>query len=61
MSEINGAKIALHKLFDNEFFFIIPEYQRPYSWQKEHCQQLFDDIYDSSGICVPIQKSDTHG
>lgn len=48
MSEITGSKIPLHKLFSNDFFFKVPEYQRPYSWEKEHCEQLFDDIYESN-------------
>ncbi|KOF56113.1 hypothetical protein AGR56_04105 [Clostridium sp. DMHC 10] len=48
MSVIIGEKISLKKLFSDEFFFIIPEYQRPYSWEKENCEQLFDDIYESN-------------
>lgn len=48
MTEITGRKIALFQLFNNEFFFRIPEYQRPYSWEIENCEQLFDDIYGSS-------------
>ncbi len=47
MSEIDGKKITLSTLFGNEYFFKIPEYQRPYSWQKDNCEQLFDDIYES--------------
>ncbi len=48
MSVIIGEKISLKKLFSDEFFFVIPEYQRPYSWEKENCEQLFDDIYESN-------------
>lgn len=48
MSQINGNKIVLCQLFNDEYFFRVPEYQRPYSWEKEHCEQLFDDINDSS-------------
>ncbi len=48
MSEIIGKKVALFQLFNNEFFFRIPEYQRPYSWETENCEQLFDDIFESS-------------
>lgn len=48
MSVIVGEKISLKKLFSDEFFFVIPEYQRPYSWEKENCEQLFDDIYESN-------------
>lgn len=24
--------------------FIIPEYQRPYKWEKSHCETLWNDI-----------------
>jgi len=48
MSQITGEKISLKKLFSDEFFFSIPEYQRPYSWKREHCEQLFDDIDESN-------------
>ena len=26
------------------FRFVVPVYQRPYSWNREHCEQLWDDI-----------------
>ncbi len=31
--------------------FVIPEYQRPYSWEIEHCEKLWQDIedFDTSG------------
>lgn len=47
MANITGDKIVLGDLFGDKYYFSVPEYQRPYSWQKEHCQQLFEDIYDS--------------
>ena len=28
--------------------FVIPEYQRPYSWEEEQVLALFDDIWDFS-------------
>jgi uncharacterized protein with ParB-like and HNH nuclease domain len=28
--------------------FIIPEYQRPYAWEKEKCETLWNDIFDNS-------------
>jgi len=44
MATITGEKVPLGKLFADEFFFTIPDYQRPYSWKKENCDQLFDDL-----------------
>lgn len=29
--------------------FAIPIYQRVYSWGKEHCEQLWDDIIKTGG------------
>ncbi len=29
--------------------FVIPIYQRAYSWKKEHCEQLWDDIIKTGG------------
>ncbi len=29
--------------------FVIPIYQRVYSWEKEHCKQLWDDIVKTGG------------
>ncbi len=29
--------------------FVIPIYQRMYSWEKEHCEQLWDDIVKTGG------------
>lgn len=29
--------------------FVIPIYQRVYSWEKEHCEQLWDDIIKIGG------------
>ncbi|GAA7370076.1 hypothetical protein BD0134_12870 [Helicobacter pylori] len=29
--------------------FVIPIYQRVYSWEKEHCKQLWDDIIKTGG------------
>lgn len=67
MSEISGSKIVIKDLFGDKYYFNIPEYQRPYSWQKEHCQQLFDDISQADRDreyflgTVILQKIDTIG
>ena len=31
-------------------FFLIPDYQRPYEWGNDECQQLWDDLY---GFAMP--------
>ncbi|KAE8437990.1 DUF262 domain-containing protein [Vreelandella piezotolerans] len=45
MSSIKGAELKLHKVFSSDFQFEIPDYQRPYSWQIEHAEELFDDLW----------------
>lgn len=34
----------LIKLFETEDIYVIPAYQRPYSWEEEQCEQLYKDI-----------------
>lgn len=45
MSSIKGSELKLHKVFSSDFQFEIPNYQRPYSWQVEHAEELFDDLW----------------
>jgi len=41
-----GAEISNLKkiLADDEKFYQIPDYQRPYSWDKENISDLIDDL-----------------
>lgn len=41
---MNAKEISLYDFFNGTKQFIIPIYQRNYSWQKKHCVQLWDDI-----------------
>lgn len=42
---IEANKGILKKIFSEEFWFIVPEYQRPYVWQEDNIQELIDDLY----------------
>ena len=42
---IEANKGILKKIFSEEFWFIVPQYQRPYVWQEEIIQELIDDLY----------------
>lgn len=42
---IEANKCILKKLFSEEFWFVVPQYQRPYVWQEDNIQELIDDIY----------------
>ena len=43
--EIKSDKEVLQKIFSQDFWFVIPEYQRPYVWQKENVEELIEDLY----------------
>ncbi len=46
MNKISGSEYPLKDVFSDKFDFIIPPYQRPYSWTIEEAGQLFDDLFD---------------
>jgi len=46
MSKLNVDQKAIFDLFsDKKANFLIPDYQRPYAWDEEQCQTLWDDIF----------------
>ncbi len=47
MSAIVGEKLVLGTLFGPQYYFQVPDYQRPYAWEKQHAEQLFDDLFNS--------------
>lgn len=42
------AAIGKYLSIDEDTVFVIPEYQRAYSWTKENCDKLWQDILDYS-------------
>ena len=42
--EIDSHRIILGKLFD-DFWFLIPEYQRPYVWTSDNVNDLLEDLW----------------
>lgn len=42
---IEANKGILKKIFSEEFWFVVPQYQRPYVWQEDNIQELIDDLY----------------
>ncbi len=44
MEKIYSGRIILSKLFD-EFWFLIPEYQRPYVWTPDNVSDLLEDLW----------------
>ena len=45
--QIHGAEYPLRRIFSDEFAFLIPHYQRPYSWTEEQATELFEDLLTS--------------
>jgi hypothetical protein len=44
LKPIEAGELQLGKLFTADYDFVIPDYQRPYSWGKDECLQLLDDL-----------------
>jgi hypothetical protein len=42
--KLESEMLSLTKLFSQEFFFRIPEYQRPFMWGEEDFSNLIDDL-----------------
>ncbi len=38
---------SISKLFLQREQYVIPDFQRPYSWRLEQCRKLFDDIVEA--------------
>lgn len=46
MSKLNVDQKTIYELFSGKRAdFLIPDYQRPYAWEEEQCQTLWDDIF----------------
>lgn len=45
---IKGEQKAISRIFNDDYVFSIPEFQRPYSWTSEHANELFDDLLEAS-------------
>lgn len=48
--EIKAQEIYLKDLMGSKFLFEIPDFQRPYSWDKDNFEQLIDDIWDAISV-----------
>ncbi|MFB6147766.1 MAG: DUF262 domain-containing protein, partial [Candidatus Nanohaloarchaea archaeon] len=47
-SQFDADPSPVHQLFEGRnTLYKIPEYQRPYSWEKSHIDQLWDDLHEA--------------
>ncbi|MFC9918248.1 DUF262 domain-containing protein [Agromyces binzhouensis] len=44
MPELNSQTINVGRLFSQDFYFHIPDYQRPFSWDVDNLTDLIDDL-----------------
>lgn len=44
---LSAEQKNIYNIFSGRVKYIIPEYQRPYSWDREECLELIDDIKQS--------------
>ncbi|RAX54914.1 hypothetical protein CCY99_01870 [Helicobacter sp. 16-1353] len=58
MEKIKAESEQLSEIFDDKRFYQVPDYQRPYSWDKEHVESLLSDLesayvnaYDEDYFC----------
>ena len=46
MKQLAASEVPLIKIFSSDYDFVIPDYQRPYSWGEDQTLQLVDDLLD---------------
>lgn len=44
MNNLEGKTEVIGKLFSSDFFFKIPDYQRPFAWDEDNFTDLMDDL-----------------
>lgn len=49
MNNLEGKTEIIGKIFSSDFFFKIPDYQRPFSWDEDNFSNLVDDLTQSQG------------
>lgn len=54
MKAISATPKEIRKVFSSKF--VIPSFQRPYSWEMEQCEKLWDDITDFHATKTPKDK-----
>ena len=58
MSEsIEAKELQLVSIFDDDYRFEVPEYQRPYAWTTEQTGELLDDILDAVGTVDEVHDA----
>ncbi|MFE1084484.1 DUF262 domain-containing protein [Brevibacterium sediminis] len=48
MSSLNSSTVSIGKLFSEDFFFAVPNYQRPFRWDHDQISDLIDDLLNAN-------------
>lgn len=58
MSKLNVDQKSIYELLsDRKADYIIPDYQRPYAWDEDNCQTLWDDIFSFAILITTLRNS----
>jgi len=57
MKAIHANPRKIREIFQEKY--IIPEYQRPYSWETDQCEKLWDDIIEFTGGLASASNDDS--
>ena len=49
MNNLEGKIESIGKIFSADFFFSIPDYQRPFAWEDNNFQDIIDDLISAQG------------
>ncbi len=61
MSKLNVDQKSIYELLsDRKADYVIPDYQRPYAWDEDNCQTLWDDIFSFAIPDNDATKFDTN-
>jgi hypothetical protein len=47
MQQLEAHEVPLYKIFCSDYDFRIPDYQRPYAWEREQATQLLEDLIEA--------------
>lgn len=59
-SNISAHEYPLAKIFDGDFLYRVPNYQRPYAWEWEHAREMFEDVRDAARMVSPGHLADDY-
>lgn len=48
MSSLNSSTVSIGKLFSEDYFFSIPNYQRPFRWDRDQVSDLIEDLLSAN-------------